>query len=93
MNNIKLNSNIDETNIINDMADIFKALSDPSRLKVLNEITRKWYYLGQEERERILKDNEVTDEEKQMIVNTSNEIVKYKGMLKIGEKDKIVRKN
>lgn len=63
------------------------------RREVLNEITRKWYYLGQEERERILKDNEVTDEEKQMIVNTSNEIVKYKGMLKIGEKDKIVGKN
>lgn len=41
MNNIKLNSNIDETNIIHDMADIFKALSDPSRLKVLNEITNK----------------------------------------------------
>lgn len=63
------------------------------RREVLNEITRKWYYLGQEERERILKDNEVTDEEKQMIVNTSNEIVKYKDMLKIGEKDKIVGKN
>lgn len=63
------------------------------RREVLNEITRKWYYLGQEERERILKDNEVTDEEKQMIDNTSNEIVKYKGMLKIGEKDKIVGKN
>lgn len=63
------------------------------RREVLNEITRKWYYLGQEERERILKDNEVTDEEKQMIVNTSNEIVKYKGMLKIGEKDKTVGKN
>lgn len=67
--------------------------SQLKRREVLNEITRKWYYLGQEERERILKDNEVTDEEKQMIVNTSNEIVKYKGMLKIGEKDKIVGKN
>lgn len=67
--------------------------SQLKRREVLNGITRKWYYLGQEERERILKDNEVTDEEKQMIVNTSNEIVKYKGMLKIGEKDKIVGKN
>lgn len=67
--------------------------SQLKRREVLNEITRKWYYLGQEERERILKDNEVTDEEKQMIVNTSNEIVKYKGMLKIGEKDKIIGKN
>lgn len=67
--------------------------SQLKRREVLNEITRKWYYLGQEERERILKDNEVTDEEKQMIVNTSNEIVKYKGMLKIVEKDKIVGKN
>ena len=41
MNKIKVNSNIEENNIIYDMADIFKALSDPSRLKVLNEITNK----------------------------------------------------
>ena len=31
--------------------------SQLKRREVLNEITRKWYYLGQEERERILKDN------------------------------------
>mgnify|MGYP004507206095 CR=1 FL=1 len=67
--------------------------SQMKRRKLLNGITRKWYYLGQEERESILADNGVTDEEKQMIVDISSKIVKYKSMLKIEEKDKIVGGN
>lgn len=63
------------------------------RRNLLNEITRKWYYLGQEERENILTDNEVTDEEKKMIIDLSNKIVKHKNMLKVEEKDKIVGGN
>lgn len=67
--------------------------SQMKRRKLLNGITRKWYYLGQEERESILADNGVTDEEKQMIVDISSKIVKHKSMLKIEKKDKIVGGN
>ena len=63
------------------------------RRNLLNEITRKWYYLGQEERKSILTDNEVTDEEKKIIIDLSNKIVKHKNMLKVEEKDKIVGGN
>lgn len=60
------------------------------RRNLLNEIIKRWYYLGQEERESILADNEVTSEEAQMIADTSSKIIKYKGMLKVTEKDKLV---
>ncbi len=63
------------------------------RRHVLNEITRKWYYLGQEERKSILAENGVTEEEEKMIVDLSSKIVKYKNMLKVREKDKIVGEN
>lgn len=63
------------------------------RRNLLNGITRKWYYLGQEERESKLADNGVTDEERQMIIDISSKIVKHKSMLKIEEKDKIVGGN
>lgn len=67
--------------------------SQLKRREVLNEITRKWYYLGQEERESVLTDNGVTDEEKKMIIDLSSKIVKHKNMLKVEEKDKIVGGN
>ena len=63
------------------------------RRNLLNEIIRKWYYLGQKERENILTDNEVTDEEKKIIIDLSNKIVKHKNMLKVEEKDKMVGGN
>ena len=63
------------------------------RRNLLKEITRKWYYLGQKERENILTDNEVTDEEKKKIVDLSNKIVKHKNMLKVEEKDKMLGGN
>ncbi len=63
------------------------------RRNLLNDITKKWYYLGQEERENVLADNGVTDEEKKMIMDLSSKIVKYKSMLKVGEKEKIVGEN
>ena len=63
------------------------------RRSLLNEITRKWYYLGQKERENILTDNEVTDEEKKIIIDLSNKIVKHKNMLKVEEKDKMLGGN
>ena len=63
------------------------------RRNLLNGITRKWYYLGQEERESVLTDNGVTDEEKKMIIDLSSKIVKHKNMLKVEEKDKIVGGN
>ena len=58
-----------------------------------NKIRTVWYYLGQEERKSILTDNEVTDEEKKIIIDLSNKIVKHKNMLKVEEKDKIVGGN
>ncbi len=63
------------------------------RRNLLNGITRKWYYLRQEERESVLTDNGVTDEEKKMIIDLSSKIVKHKNMLKVEEKDKIVGGN
>lgn len=63
------------------------------RRNLLNGITRKWYYLGQEERESVLVNNGVTDEEKEMIVDLSSKIIKHKSMLKVEEKDKIVGGN
>ena len=63
------------------------------RRNLLNEITRKWYYLGQGERENILAENKVTDEEKKIIIDLSNKIVKHKNMLKVEERDKIVGGN
>lgn len=67
--------------------------SQMKRRKLLNGITRKWYYLGQEERESVLVNNGVTDEEKEMIVDLSSKIIKHKSMLKVEEKDKIVGGN
>lgn len=64
-----------------------------TRKNLLNGIIRKWYYLGQEERDRILLDNGVTDEEKEMIIDLSSKIVKHKNMLKVEEKDKIIGGN
>jgi len=63
------------------------------RRNILNGITRKWYYLRQEERESVLAENGVTDEEKEMIVDLSSKIVKHKSMLKVEEKDKIIGGN
>jgi len=59
------------------------------RRNIVNDITKKWNYLGEQEREKILLDNEVTNEEIQKIVNVSSKIEKYKRMLKVEEKDKI----
>lgn len=67
--------------------------SQLTRKSLLNGIIRKWYYLGQEERDRILLDNGVTDEEKEMIIDLSSKIVKHKNMLKVEEKDKIIGGN
>ena len=67
--------------------------SQLTRKNLLNGIIRKWYYLGQEERDRILLDNGVTDEEKEMIIDLSSKIVKHKNMLKVEEKDKIIGGN
>ena len=67
--------------------------SQMKRRNLLNGITRKWYYLGQEERESVLADNGVTDEEKEMIVNLSSKLVIHKSMLKVEEKDKIIGGN
>lgn len=63
------------------------------RRNLLNEITRKWYYLRQGERESVLEENGITDGERQMIVDLSSKIVKHKNMLKIEKKDKIVGEN
>ena len=47
----------------------------------LNEIIRKWYNLGQNDREIILSENKVTKEEQQQIEYLSSQIVKHKNML------------
>ncbi len=67
--------------------------SQIKRRNFLSGIIRKWYYLGQEERESVLTDNGVTDEEKEMIIDLSSKIVKHKNMLKVEEKDKIIGGN
>lgn len=67
--------------------------SQIKRRNFLSRITRKRYYLGQEERESVLTDNGVTDEEKEMIIDLSSKIVKHKNMLKVEEKDKIIGGN
>ena len=47
----------------------------------MNEIIRKWYNLGQNDREIILSENKVTKEEQQQIEYLSSQIVKHKNML------------
>ncbi len=61
--------------------------TEMKRKRIINEITRKWYYLGQEERDNVLVEKGITDEEKRMIVDLSNKIVKYKEMLKVKENE------
>lgn len=63
------------------------------RKNILNGIIKKWYYLGQAEREDILSENGVTDEEKEMIMELSSKIVQHKSMLNKENKDKIVGGN
>ena len=54
----------------------------------INEIVRKWYYLTGEERNKTLKDNEISNEEENIITELSSNIVKYKNMLRVVDKDK-----
>lgn len=60
------------------------------RKGIINEIARKWYYLTGEERDRVLKDNSISDEEQNIITELSSNIAKYKNMLKVVENDKTI---
>lgn len=62
---------------------------EAKRNKQLNNIIRNWYYLNQEEREKVLLDNDVTEEEKRVIVDLSSKIVKHQKMLNLDVKEKI----
>ena len=53
------------------------------RRQVLNDIVRKWYFLGQDERIQILSRYQVTDIEQQQIEELSNQIVNHRVMLHI----------
>jgi len=63
---------------------------EAKRKSVINEITRKWYYLTSRERNETLKDNEVSTEEENTITELSSKIVKYKNMLRSVERDKTI---
>ncbi len=58
------------------------------RKGTINEIARKWYYLTGEERDRMLIDNGISNEEINIITELSSDVVKYKNMLKVIKKDK-----
>lgn len=66
---------------------------EAQRRNVLNDITRKWYYLGTDDRKRILSENNVNDVERKMIIDISSKIIKYKGMIKTNEKEKSLKKS
>jgi len=65
--------------------------AEAKRRRVINEISRKWYYLTSEERDKILADNGISDGEADIIAELSSNIVKYKNMLKPIEKDKTIK--
>lgn len=67
--------------------------SEMKRRKVLNDIIKKWYYLGKEERENITTENAFTNEEIQRIIELSGKIIKYRNMLKTQKQDKIFGEN
>ena len=52
------------------------------RREELNNITRKWYYLTDEERKSAITQSHVTNGEQENIVNLSRKINKYKNMIK-----------
>lgn len=60
------------------------------RRSVINEITRKWYYLTAEERDRVLADNEISTEEERTMTELSSNIVKYKNMLRTVKKERTI---
>ena len=51
------------------------------RREELNNITRKWYYLTDEERKSAITQSHVTNGEQENIVNLSRKINKYKNMI------------
>lgn len=53
------------------------------RRQVLNDIIRRWYFLGGEERRQVLSQYQVTDEEQQHIEDLSNKIINHRVMLHI----------
>ena len=48
------------------------------RRKEINEITKKWYYLGQQDRKNVIKKNKITRKEAEKIQDISREILSYK---------------
>lgn len=60
------------------------------RKSIINGIARKWYYLTEEERDKALIDNGISNGEANIITEVSSNIVKYKNMLRAVEKDKAI---
>ena len=54
---------------------------ETQRREEINNITRKWYYLTEEDRKKVITQNHVTNREQGDIINLSRKIIKYKNMI------------
>lgn len=54
---------------------------ETQRREKINNITRKWYYLTEEDRKKVITQNHVTNREQGDIINLSRKINKYKNMI------------
>lgn len=61
------------------------------RKSIINGIARKWSYFTQEERDKALIDNGISNGEENIITELSSNIVKYKNMLRVVEKDRTLK--
>ena len=55
---------------------------ETQRREEINNITRKWYYLTEEDRKVIITQNHVTNGEQEDIINLSRKINKFKNMIR-----------
>ena len=62
------------------------------RKQQLNDIIKKWYYLGQKDREDVIKNYNITEEELESIQDTSNKIIRYKNIVTTRREEKTMEK-
>ena len=55
---------------------------ETQRREKINTITRKWYYLTEDDRKKVITQNHVTNGEQGDIINLSRKINKYKNMIR-----------
>lgn len=63
-----------------------------ARKRQLNDIIKKWYYLGQKDRENAIKNYNITEEELGNIQDISNKMIRYKNIVTTKREEKTMEK-